>query len=76
MTTLIERQKELGDCYECLKDKKIHPDYPFFIPQMMMIVCLICGNKRCPKATDHNLECTNSNEPNQEGSRYNTNWTG
>jgi len=35
-----------------------------------MIVCSICGNKRCPKATDHNLACTNSNEPGQEGSSY------
>jgi hypothetical protein len=25
---------------------------------------------RCPRATDHNLACTNSNEPGQPGSRY------
>ena len=35
-----------------------------------MHLCETCGNKRCPKATDHSLECTNSNEPMQEGSRY------
>jgi hypothetical protein len=35
-----------------------------------MIVCKICGNKRCPHATDESLECTNSNEPGQKGSRY------
>ena len=35
-----------------------------------MIVCPDCGNKRCPKATDHELKCTNSNEPGQKGSRY------
>ena len=35
-----------------------------------MIVCPDCGNKRCPKATDHNLQCSGSNEPNQDGSRY------
>ena len=34
------------------------------------IVCGICGNKRCPKATDHELDCTGSNEPGQEGSVY------
>lgn len=28
-----------------------------------MIVCAVCGNKRCPKASDHRHECTNSNEP-------------
>lgn len=35
-----------------------------------MEVCPTCGNKRCPRATDHNLPCTNSNEPGQPGSRY------
>lgn len=37
---------------------------------IFMRLCPTCGNKRCPKATDHNLECTHSNEPNQEGSIY------
>jgi len=32
--------------------------------------CEICGNKRCPHHTDHNLECTHSNEPGQAGSVY------
>ena len=35
-----------------------------------MVVCPDCGNKRCPKATNHMLECSGSNEPNQEGSIY------
>lgn len=35
-----------------------------------MVLCPKCGNKRCPKATDHMLECTGSNEPGQEGSIY------
>ena len=35
-----------------------------------MFLCLECGNKRCPKATDHRLACTGSNEPGQEGSAY------
>jgi len=35
-----------------------------------MIVCPDCGNKRCPKATDHKNECTGSNDPGQEGSEY------
>lgn len=38
------------------------------------IVCSTCGNKRCPKSTDHNLDCTNSNEPDQPGSRYSDDW--
>ena len=36
----------------------------------VFIICPDCGNKRCPKATDHRLECTGSNEPGQKGSRY------
>lgn len=28
----------------------------------LLIVCPVCGNKRCPKASDHRLACTNSNE--------------
>lgn len=43
----------------------------WFLPgQSGLIVCVVCGNKRCPKATDHTLACTGSNEPNQPGSAY------
>lgn len=35
-----------------------------------MIVCPICGNKRCPRATHHDNACTGSNVPGQPGSRY------
>lgn len=45
-----------------------------FVPahflDMRMHLCSVCGNKRCPKATDHDLACTNSNEPGQKGSAY------
>lgn len=34
------------------------------------IVCPDCGNKRCPKATQHDLACTRSNAPGQKGSIY------
>ena len=37
-----------------------------------MVVCPICGNKRCPHATDPALACTGSNEPDQPGSIYTT----
>jgi hypothetical protein len=37
---------------------------------MHMVVCPTCGNKRCPKASDHNLACTDSNESGQAGSAY------
>jgi len=60
--------KDQCGCYNCLKEVKDHNRWP--ITMSTFIVCPICGNKRCPKATDHNLACTNSNEPNQPGSRY------
>ena len=34
------------------------------------VVCQVCGNKRCPHATDHREPCTDSNEPEQPGSDY------
>jgi hypothetical protein len=53
------------------KSKTIAIDDVLINPiNMPMIVCSICGNKRCPHATDHELPCTNSNEPGQEGSIY------
>jgi hypothetical protein len=39
-------------------------------PVNRMIVCANCGNKRCPHATDHEEECSGSNDPGQEGSSY------
>lgn len=35
-----------------------------------MILCEICGNKRCPHATDHRHKCTDSNESGQAGSIF------
>jgi len=35
-----------------------------------MIVCPKCGNKRCPRASHHDYQCTGSNEPGQTGSKY------
>lgn len=40
------------------------------IVEQRMILCPDCGNKRCPKASDHTLACTNSNESGQPGSVY------
>lgn len=55
---------KLHCCHKCWEDSK--PSEPLY----QMILCKVCGNKRCPKATDHENECTNSNEPGQEGSVY------
>ena len=34
------------------------------------IICPTCGNKRCPRATWHENDCTGSNLPGQTGSRF------
>lgn len=43
---------------------------PNIFPNLRFNVCPICGNKRCPHASDHNYECTNSNDVGQTGSVY------
>jgi len=45
-------------CWKCLAGKNV----------AIYVVCPTCGNKRCPKASDHELACTGSNEPGQPGS--------
>ena len=41
--------------------RKCNPD------ARVMILCPKCGNKRCPKALNHEHKCTGSNELNQKG---------
>jgi hypothetical protein len=57
-------ETENGKHAQAIGDVLLNP------PGMPFMVCKTCGNKRCPKATDHTLTCTNSNEPGQEGSIY------
>lgn len=56
-------------CFNCLNEPERGLDNPVL---GMFIVCPDCGNKRCPRATDHNFKCTGSNAPDQPGSRYTT----
>lgn len=51
------------NCRRCMPKERLM-DYP------MNLSCSICGNKYCPHATDHELDCTNSNERDQKGSFY------
>lgn len=60
--------KDCNACFTCLTGKRDAFGVPLTLSRM--IVCSTCGNKRCPKATDHQLDCTGSNEPGQAGSRY------
>jgi hypothetical protein len=50
------------DCHRCYKENNALVN--------KMILCPECGNKRCPRASDHRLDCTGSNEPGQPGSVY------
>ena len=56
-------------CFTCVDEviSKRESPYDMMYP---MVVCEECGNKRCPKATYHNNECTKSNKSGQPGSRY------
>ena len=57
------------ECHRCIDEKGLTVNG---LPLSMtkMILCPECGNKRCPKASDHRLACTNSNDPGQPGSIY------
>lgn len=62
-----------GCCHRCndVLDVIDPPAMPLFGRSMSaMMLCPGCGNKRCPKATDHRMPCTGSNEPGQDGSCY------
>ena len=57
------------ECHRCIVEKDLR-DGVFPLSSTKMILCPECGNKRCPKASDHRLTCTGSNEADQEGSIY------
>ena len=63
--TLSEQQLSVECwCHRCCKEQTGYHH------MFQMVLCPTCGNKRCPKATDHRLDCTGSNEQNQKGSIY------
>lgn len=58
-------------CHRCIRENDLRDVTGMFpLSGTRMIVCPTCGNKRCPKASDHRLQCTNSNDPGQPGSIY------
>ena len=56
------------ECHRCRDIKQAEMTWLERMQKQIFVVCEICGNKRCPHATDHSLNCTNSNEPGQAGS--------
>lgn len=66
-------RRETCHCERCAREKA---EAAGVFWQRLMYLCRICGNKRCPHATDHRLACTGSNAPGQPGSSYeNAAWT-
>ena len=62
-----------GGCHKCLSGKVafvVMGAIEIPVTATRMILCPTCGCKRCPKATDCLLECTDSNDPGQPGSVY------
>ena len=64
----IAREVAEADCRRCADGVTTADGLPLTLSRM--IVCPTCGNKRCPKASDHDHACTGSNEPGQPGSVY------
>jgi hypothetical protein len=60
-------QDGCGNCHACLVNV-MENGLP--ITSQRMILCPECGNKRCPKASNHRYQCTGSNEIGQIGSIY------
>ena len=63
---LEDRDRMIACCWRC----RDAANPPLRLGEARMMLCSECGNKRCPKASDHRLDCTNSNEPGQKGSMY------
>ncbi len=61
------------ECHRCIEENRLGMEGPFgWVPlsSTKMILCPVCGCKRCPHASNHDLACTDSNEPGQPGSVY------
>jgi hypothetical protein len=56
-----------GNCHKCM-----NLNGPWLPTKMLL--CPFCGNKRCPKASNHELSCTESNEPGQPDSIHGPVW--
>lgn len=66
-----EKCPNITPCHKCINEYDIRPvDSLFRLNSLIMILCDYCGNKRCPHASNHEMCCTNNNDPGQEGSVY------
>ena len=67
--TTTQTNDGCGNCHACLVGVT---ENGLPVTFQRMILCPDCGNKRCPKTSNHRHHCTGSNEPNQRGSIYTT----
>jgi hypothetical protein len=58
------------ECHACIKEFGIEGADGWPLNLTQMILCPTCGNKRCPRASDHRNACTGSNDTGQAGSIY------
>lgn len=61
------------ECHRCIAEFKLGQQVGFMwlpLSSTKIILCPLCGCKRCPRASDHDLACTDSNDPGQAGSVY------
>lgn len=58
---VVFTEGEVCGCADCLeKIDKVIPSF-YSIASQGMVVCRLCGNKRCPHASSHKNACTRSN---------------
>jgi len=62
-----ERIKELEGILQSMDSCWCEECSPVTMEDCHFVVCPFCGNKRCPKASNHRYKCTNSNETGQIG---------
>jgi hypothetical protein len=75
MEQIEDLQSLLEDCADADESQNKTPCWcttchPTTMADMRFVVCPDCGNKRCPKAHNHTLACTNSNAVGQAGSSW------
>lgn len=57
-------------CITCVDSRPTPLEFGIPNSRTYMVICEVCGNKRCPHATWHGYACTGSNAIGQRGSVY------
>lgn len=57
-------------CHACIDKYDLRSPEGLPLGLTQLVVCPVCGNKRCPRASNHELACTGSNASGQPGSVY------